>query len=84
MNKITHISKLARNCERELALGDFDGEHQPNFFIWAADFKPRATVLAEYGVARILGLALKTVHDAAKLAPGSSQRQEQRYRLGLN
>ena len=32
MNKITHISKLARNCERELALGDFDGEHQPNFF----------------------------------------------------
>ena len=39
--------------------------------IWAADLKPRATVLAEYGVLRILGLALKAVHGVAKLDPES-------------
>ena len=35
MNKITPsaliLCKLARNCERELSLGDFDRERQPNF-----------------------------------------------------
>ena len=35
MNKITPIAlilcKLARNCERELSLGDFDRKRQPNF-----------------------------------------------------
>jgi hypothetical protein len=37
--------------------------------IWADNFKPRAAVLTEYGVARILGLAMKAVHGAANLSP---------------
>ena len=56
--------RFGRSFEQSLSalLAKFRAEPGCSTAIWADNFNPRAAVLTEYRVARILGLALQAVH----------------------